>query len=115
MIKVGIPYALVGRNQFFIEPQGIENAERQTVMVKLGKIDHSPAALYRAEIVFKTQDAAAGERRNALCAEGFFGAVVFAINMEIQRQPEAFRFADEMLSLPFPPQFVAAEEVEAAV
>ena len=48
MIKVGVPYALVGRNQLFIKTQGVEYTERQAVMVKLGKINHRPAALHLA-------------------------------------------------------------------
>ena len=53
-------------------------------MFELCKIDDCAATLHLAEVFFKAKDAAAVEIADAVVSEGFFGPVIFAIDMEIQ-------------------------------
>ena len=57
MIEVAFRYGLIGGNQFFVETQGVEYAERQAVIFKLDKIDDCQAVFDLLQVLLEAQDA----------------------------------------------------------
>ena len=80
---------------FFVETQGVEYAERQAVIFKLDKIDDCQAVFDLLQVLLEAQDALSVQIGNAVVAENFACAVVFAVDVEIQRQPQPACFIEK--------------------
>ena len=53
MIEVAFRYCLIAGNQFFVETQGVEYAERQAVIFKLDKIDDCQAVFNLLQVLLE--------------------------------------------------------------
>ena len=108
MVEVAFRYGLIGGNQFFVETQGVKYAERQAVIFKLDKIDDCQAVFNLLQVLLETQDALSVQIGNAVVAENFACAVVFAVDVEIQRQPQPACFIEKNGGLMFSSFFITS-------
>ena len=108
MVEVAFRYGLIGGNQFFVETQGVEYAERQAVIFKLDKIDDCQAVFDLLQVLLEAQDALSVQIGNAVVAENFACAVVFAVDVEIQRQPQPACFIEKNGDLMFSSFFITS-------
>lgn len=108
MEEVAFRYCLIGGNEFFVETQCIEYTERQAVIFKLDKIDDCQAVFDLLQVLLEAQDTLSIQIGNAVVAKNFACTVVFAVDVEIQRQFQLACFIKKNGGLVFSACFVAS-------